>query len=330
MRDGWRECKGVGGISLANSTPAQQYDGANAAGQQTALDIIDMAQAFSIGKAAYHNGKRLVAAALATAQLDHRLLIGGVAGQMESAQALDGDNTAAGQQLDTAVNNGIAGFARAADGRRRSRALELHVARRLAPRNVRPAVKAGIGLRVKAPVKRVAILCGALGAHGKAIHRRGRSVIRQRPDDGKARPAVGAVDKGVVIASVGGVEQLAQAVVTGGDIGGDERRVHGLILRRYDTKGLLIVGIPSVGLQVCNSDMLNAGRGRRVLRQRGDKFVERLTQSMRLDVHAIARVEHPAANAMRHSLAIHKWPHANALHNARYMDMHMSHAILLR
>ena len=69
-----------------------------------------MAQAFSIGKAAHHNGKRLVAAALATAQLDHRLLIGGVAGQMESAQALDGDNTAAGQQLDTAVNNDIAGF----------------------------------------------------------------------------------------------------------------------------------------------------------------------------------------------------------------------------
>ena len=40
-----------------------------------------MAQAFGIGKAAHHNGKRLVAAALATAQLDHRLLIGGVAGR---------------------------------------------------------------------------------------------------------------------------------------------------------------------------------------------------------------------------------------------------------
>ena len=128
-----------------------------------------------------------------------------------------------------------------------------------------------------------------------------------------------------MIASVGGVEQFAQAVVTGGDIGGDERRVHGLILRRYDTKDLLIVGIPSVGLQVCNGDMLNAGRGRRVLRQRGDKAVERLDRSMRLDVHAVARIEYPAANAMRHSLAIHKWPHANALHNARHMNMHMPH-----
>lgn len=75
-----------------------------------------MAQAFSIGKAAHHNGKRLVAAALATAQLDHRLLIGSVAGQMESAQALDGDNTAACQQLDAAFDDGIAGLARGADG----------------------------------------------------------------------------------------------------------------------------------------------------------------------------------------------------------------------
>ena len=32
VRDGWRECKGVGGIFLASSTPAQQHDGADAAG----------------------------------------------------------------------------------------------------------------------------------------------------------------------------------------------------------------------------------------------------------------------------------------------------------
>lgn len=95
---------------------------------------------------------------------------------------------------------------------------------------MRPAVKAGIGLRMKAPVKWVGILRGAFGAHGKAIHRGGRSVIRQRADDGKARAAVGAVDKGVVIASVGGIEQFAQAVVAGGDIGRDERRMRSLVL----------------------------------------------------------------------------------------------------
>ena len=127
-------------------------------------------------------------------------------------------------------------------------------------------------------------------------------------------------------ASVGGVEQLAQTVIARGDVGRDERRVGGLILRRHNAKALLAGGVPVAGCQVHKLDMLNAGRGRRVLRQRGDKAVKCLDRSMRLDVHAIARIEHPAANAMRHSLAIHKWPHANTLHNARYMDMHMSHA----
>ena len=179
MRDGRCERESVGGIALASSTPAQQHDGTDAAGQQVALGIIDMAQALGAAKVAHHNGKWFIAAALATAQLDYCLLIGGVAGQMESAQALDGDNTAACQQLDTALNNGVAGFARAADSRRRPRAFELHTVRCLVPRNMRPAVKTGIRLRVKAPVKWVAILRGALGAHGKAVHRGSRSVIRQ-------------------------------------------------------------------------------------------------------------------------------------------------------
>ena len=76
--------------------------------------------------------------------------------------------------------------------------------------------------------------------------------------------------------------------------------------------------------------MLHARRRRRILGKRGDKFVERLAESVRLDMHTVARVEHPAANAVRHGLAIHKRSHADALHNARYMDMSMSHATLLR
>ena len=160
---------------------------------------------------------------------------------MKSAQTLDGDDTAVGQQLNTAVDNGVAGLARGADGQRRGGFAGL------APRNVRPAIKAGIGLRVKPPVKRVAILCGTGGAHGKAIHRGGRSVIGQRPDDGKARSAVGAVDKGIVKASVGGVEQLVQAVVARGDVGRDERRVGGLILRCHNAKAPLVGGVPVAG-----------------------------------------------------------------------------------
>ena len=129
-----------------------------------------------------------------------------------------------------------------------------------------------------------------------------------------------------MIASVGGIEQLAQAIVAGGDIGRDERRVRGLVLRCYDAKTLFIGGIPTVGCQVHNLDMLYAGCRGRMLGKRSDKSVNRLGTGVRFDMHAVARVEHPSANAMRHGLAIHKRPHANALHNARYMNMHMPHA----
>ena len=64
-----------------------------------------MAQAFNVGKVAHHNGKRLVAAAFAAAKLGYRLLVGGVACQVKSAQTLDGDDTAVGQQLNTAIDN---------------------------------------------------------------------------------------------------------------------------------------------------------------------------------------------------------------------------------
>ena len=80
--DRWREGEDVGGaaVALANSAPAQQHDGADTAGEQIAFSIVDIAQAPGIGKTAHHDGKRLVAATLATAQLGHRLLVGSVTG----------------------------------------------------------------------------------------------------------------------------------------------------------------------------------------------------------------------------------------------------------
>ena len=82
VRDRWRESEGVGGtaVALVNSAPAQQHNGADAAGEQIAFSIVDMTQALGIGKTAHHDGKWFVAAAFATAQLGHRLLVGSVTG----------------------------------------------------------------------------------------------------------------------------------------------------------------------------------------------------------------------------------------------------------
>ena len=82
VRDGWRELRGVGEVVgvVAGCAATQQHNGTNAAGQQIALNAIDMTQALGVGKAAHHNGKWLVAATLATAQLAYRLFVGGIAG----------------------------------------------------------------------------------------------------------------------------------------------------------------------------------------------------------------------------------------------------------
>ena len=77
--DGWRELGGAVGV-VAGCAATQQHNGTNAAGKQITLNAIDMTQALGVGKAAHHNGKRLVAATLAMAQLVHRLFVGGIAG----------------------------------------------------------------------------------------------------------------------------------------------------------------------------------------------------------------------------------------------------------
>ena len=69
VRDGRCEHEGVGRIAAApaNSTSAQQHNGADTASEQIAFSIVDMTQEPGIGKTAHHDGKWFVAAAFATA-----------------------------------------------------------------------------------------------------------------------------------------------------------------------------------------------------------------------------------------------------------------------
>src|SRR4029453_11055489 len=71
-----------------------------------------------------------------------------------------------------------------------------------------------IGLGMKAPVQGVFVLGSTGLAHAKMLHRRVGAIVRQRLDDTETRAAVGAVGKGVTIASIVQVENLAQAVST--------------------------------------------------------------------------------------------------------------------
>lgn len=81
-----------------------------------------------------------------------------------------------------------------------------------------PAIRAGGGLSMKKSIKRIFIFRPARLAHLKVLHRCVRAVIEQGFDNAKARAAMGAVGKGIKIAAVRRVKNLAETVGAGGNI----------------------------------------------------------------------------------------------------------------
>ena len=88
--------------------------------------------------------------------------------------------------------------------------------------HARTAHRTRVGLRVEATVARVLVLPPAGRAQREAPHGRPLAVVGQVLDDREPGPAVGAVGERVVVAAVARVEELATAVVAGGDVRRDE------------------------------------------------------------------------------------------------------------
>ena len=108
-----------------------------------------------------HHRERLVLAVLAGPQRGHRRLAGRVGGQVVAAEALDGHHRPVPEP---------------------GRGPGERVAVRGPPVAVqqgqrRPAGRAAHRLGVEAPVGRVVVLAGAVGAHGEAGHGGGRPVV---------------------------------------------------------------------------------------------------------------------------------------------------------
>src|SRR5512133_2346215 len=72
---------------------------------------------------------------------------------------------------------------------------------------------------MKAPVTRVVVFRLAIGAEGESGHGGGVTVVGCAGDDAVAGAAVGAGNKGVVIAAIGGVKKFTQTVGAEGGVG---------------------------------------------------------------------------------------------------------------
>ena len=114
--------------------------------------------------------------------------IRGVDAQMESADALDGDDLAGEQAVDGSGYRSVGTESVLPSGR-------------FEP-DARAAIPAGVGLGVKAAVERIVVFGLAGRAHCELRHRGLRPVVGNAARDGEARAAVGAVEEGIAIAAV--------------------------------------------------------------------------------------------------------------------------------
>ncbi len=176
---------------------------------------------------------------------------------------------------------------------------------------MRATLGAGVGLSVKAAVGGIFVL-GATGvAEREDAHGSMGPVVGDVRDDGEARPAVRAVNEGVTVAPVGGVEQLPQAIGTGRHVRRDEHEAPLLRLRMADLERRVAIGGDRRRLQ--RGDARERGR---LSAQRGEKCRQRLRLSFGLDVHAAGVIQHPAAHAEPSCQVVHEGAKTDSLHHA--------------
>ena len=297
----------------------QQHDRALRPFKQAGLGIAYGANFANFIYRAIHNGEGLAFPMLAGAQRGQSFLVACVAGQMETAKPFYGHDAAFAKHGCGAFDNRVARLQRASPqhalvvclrtGKRRRRA---GFKTRLPPGNMRPAFEAGVGLRVKAPIGRVAIFRLAAIAHGEAFHRRFRSVVGQAVYDGESRPAIRAVDKRVVEAAVFGIEQLCRAFVARGQIGRNKRGMRGFGL--FGIANLEI--LEALKLAFPHADLAYAGGGRRMVVDFHYQRIDVLAFAFGMDEYPCRAVEHPSANASRNGGVVDEGPKADALHHA--------------
>src|SRR5215475_1886165 len=139
-----------------------------------------------------HHCERLGLTTFSLPQSLNRAGVRRVAGEVESADAFDGENLSIQKQPARMAYRAVAVFK-----------LTPALIRKIKPR---AAFRAGRRLGVKSAVVGIFVLGAARVPHRKLTHRRLRAVIRHVLDDRKSRAAIDAVDERVTKAPVTRVE----------------------------------------------------------------------------------------------------------------------------
>ncbi len=288
------------GAAPDDALAPQQHDRRLRGGEQPRLLVVDVAGGGRGGERREHQRERLLLAGLHLAQPAHRGIVARVDDEMKSTESLDGDD---GAGRDASLGR-----------QQRFVAIAQRPTFRVPERQVRAAGRAGIGLRVEPAVARVLVFAPARLAHLEPGHRRVRPVVRQRLDDREPRAAVRAVGEGIAVASVGWIEDLGQALWTGGDVGQDQRR-----LRAAGAFANLEAG-EADRVEIRRLQPVDDRARRTVAGDAQQELLERGAPAFDLDDHTRRGVDDPAAQAEIRGEAIDEWPEPDALDGAS--DLH--------
>ena len=277
----------------ASWPPPGEDDGPFPGEEQRSLQVAQVAESLGLRQVPDHHGEGFGHPAFAPAQGLHRLIMSGVGGQVEAAQALDGHDLrlgSTGRGRDGVPGPGGGPLLPARLGGRRP-------GRRWARRG-----SAG---------PRVLIFGPAGGAHGEDGHGGVAAVIGDLSDDGKAGAAVGAIGKGIMVAAVAGVDDFGKAGVAGGDVGGNQGLGGGLVLALQDGKAGLALGSASARLPPPRP-----GQSRGLVLRSGEQIPPGRRRAFHFDFHAGGGVADPAGQAMQPGQPVDEGPEADALHHA--------------
>ena len=290
-----------------NRTRLKQHDGAGRAGQQAPLECAQMAQGLRYSQIPRHHRKRLGPAPLPIPEPAHGGLIGGVAREVVPAKPLDRHDLARTQRRHGSAQRGLC-------HRRGARSSHSSPGQRWA------ADCTGNGFRVEPAVARVAVLSLTGTAEREWPHGGLGAVVRKFLDDGRPGSAVGAVGERVAIAAVRRVKQLAQTVVTGGDVRREQpvrrRRDHALVnLKRQGQRQRI-----GCRLKGQHGDALNAGARRGVGAQPPGKLVKDGRWCGCLNLHPARGVAHTASQTQLRGQTPDEGAEADALNHALDME----------
>ena len=270
-------------------------DGPFAGGQQGRFVFVDPGELLGVGQRANHDRKRFGLSGFARAQPRDRLVVGRVHRQLEATEPSDRDDPAREQEL----------------GRRLER---VRVRRRLQP-ECRPAIRAAVGLRMESAIACGAILASAGGALPERAHAGALAIVRHRLDHGEPGPAIGTGDERVVIAPVGGIEQLRLARRAHRDVGRDRLALGGFRQAPEDRERVEMrrrAGFPAYIVDP---------RQRRCLRpQHAGELIDLFARTLDVDLHVAGRIADPSRQPEPLREPVHERAEPHTLHDAADRD----------